>query len=139
MNNCIEFIGAKSNGYGVMKIPKQRKNVLVHRVVYCLHNNIDLNDIKRFVVMHICDNPTCINPNHLKLGTHTDNQRDKVEKHRQAKGESIGNSKLKNDEVLAIKKLVPHYNNAEIAIHFDVSSMCISRIRNGKTWRHIEC
>ena len=89
--------------------------------------------------MHICDNPTCVNPNHLKLGTHTDNQRDKVEKHRQAKGESIGNSKLKNDEVLAIKKLVPHYNNAEIAIHFDVSSMCISRIRNGKTWRHIEC
>jgi hypothetical protein len=79
-----------------------------------------------------------VNPHHLVLGTHKTNCADKVAKGRQAKGEIIGNSKLKDWQVLTIKmRINAGETNSQLAKEFDVSSMCISRIRSGKTWRHL--
>ena len=136
MSDCIEHKGAVVDGYGVLK--RNNKTVRAHRWSYCQHNNLNLSEIIGLVVMHKCDNRICINPNHLALGTHQTNCADKVAKGRQAKGELIGISKLKTWQVVLIKGCIESgASNYEIAKAFHVSGMCISRIRNGKTWRHL--
>ena len=80
MTKCIEwqgYIGA--NGYGQVG-----RTEGAHRAVY-RHCKGDIP--KGMVVMHLCDNPTCVNPNHLQLGTPGDNMRDMVEK-----GRNVGSS-----------------------------------------------
>ena len=57
------------------------------------------------VVRHKCDNPPCINPDHLETGTHADNARDRVERGRSAIGLSVGTSKFSAKEVLEIRSL----------------------------------
>src|SRR5689334_15771557 len=101
---CVLHKGATCDGYGVKKY--KRKNVRAHRLAFCQANNIELESIDGKVVMHSCDNPLCINPEHLTLGSHADNCKDKVSKGRQAKGETCGNSRLKNSQVLEIIELV---------------------------------
>jgi hypothetical protein len=136
MSSCIEHKGAVIDGYGVLK--RNNKAVRAHRWSYCQHKNLALSEIAGLVVMHSCDNRICVNPLHLVLGTHKTNCADKVAKGRQAKGEIIGNSKLKNWQVLIIKmRINAGETNSQLAKEFDVSSMCISRIRSGKTWRHL--
>src|SRR3974390_1974295 len=54
------------------------------------------------ILRHKCDNPSCINLAHIEEGTQQDNMRDKVERGRQARGESHGFAKLKESDVLAI-------------------------------------
>jgi len=134
--DCILHTGAVSDGYGVKKY--KRKIVRAHRLAFCVANNLELDSIKEFVVMHSCDNRLCINPAHLSLGSHADNCADKVLKGRQARGERSGNAKLKDLEVIQIKrKLLRGVSISSLAIDFGVSSMCISRIRSGKTWSHL--
>lgn len=136
MQNCINHTGAKAEGYGVVK--RKGRLVRAHRLAYCESKKITLDEIKGFVVMHKCDNRSCINPDHLSLGSHADNCKDKVSKGRQAKGEKVGNSKLKNEEVKLIRLgFSAGLTNKFLAKKFSVSEMCISRIRSGKTWRHI--
>ena len=133
MENCINHTGATTDGYGVLK--RFRKLVGAHRWSYCIDKKIQLDEIKGLVVMHICDNRLCINPKHLLLGTHADNCADKVKKGRQARGEKQGNSKLKNHQVVLIKYLFTvGATNVAIAKEYGVSTMCVSRIRSGKTW-----
>lgn len=136
MSECINHTGAITDGYGVKK--HKGKTVRAHRLAYCKANNLEVSDIAGSVIMHTCDNRLCINPDHLKTGTHADNCADKVSKGRQARGETSGNSVLKNEEVLRIKELIQSdYSATRIAPMYGVSVMCISRIRSGKTWRHL--
>ena len=67
------------NGYGIMWVKKAIKS---HRYSYELHKGKIINDL---LVCHHCDNPPCVNPDHLFLGTHYDNAQDKVRKNRQYK------------------------------------------------------
>jgi hypothetical protein len=57
----------------------------LHRLVYVHHNGLLLEDIANQVVRHTCDNPRCVNPMHLVLGTRADNNRDRAERGRSAK------------------------------------------------------
>lgn len=136
MKSCIEHIGAKTEGYGVKKV--NGKTIRAHRLVYCQSIGRSLESIKGLVVMHVCDNRGCINPAHLKLGTHADNQHDKVDKNRQAKGEKCGNAKLLDSQVKSIKYLLPYFTNLHLGKSFGVHQMTISKIRTGKTWGHIK-
>jgi hypothetical protein len=136
MHDCIEHKGAMTDGYGILK--RNGKTVRAHRWAYCKHNGLSLHEIDGMVVMHKCDNRLCVNPNHLLIGTHADNCKDKVEKCRQARGETAGNSKLTDSQVLSIKKLFDFgESNRSIAKFYGVSAMCIGRIRSGKTWGHL--
>jgi len=135
-DQCILHKGATAEGYGIKK--RFGRNLRAHRLAYCDHHHIKLEEIDGMVVMHTCDNRLCINPSHLRLGTHADNCHDKVSKGRQARGENSGNAKLLDAEVLEIKRLFKRgATNPFIADCYNVSVMCISRIRSGKTWRHI--
>jgi hypothetical protein len=136
MKSCIEHLGAKTDGYGVKKV--NGKLVRAHRFAFCQATGRSLESIEGLVVMHVCDNRICVNPAHLKLGTHADNQQDKVDKNRQAKGEKCGKAKLFSTQVKSIKRLLPDFTNIELGKAFGVHQMTISKIRTGKTWVHIK-
>lgn len=76
-----------------------------HRVVYAVHHGLDI-EIMQGVVMHTCDNPSCINIDHLVLGTHKQNMADMRSKGRAAKSLNNGNGKLSNADKEYIRK---HY------------------------------
>ena len=76
----------RPQGYALVGIPGVRSRCVgLHRLVYCEHNDCTLDDIKGQVIRHTCDNPRCINPKHLLIGTLADNNRDRAERNRSAK------------------------------------------------------
>lgn len=88
-------------------------------------------------VCHSCDNPYCVNPAHLFLGTPTDNMRDRDAKGRQARGERDGNAKLTEDNVRAIRRSCKSiYALSDL---FGVAPTTIACARNGTTWAHVRC
>lgn len=93
-------------------------------------------------VLHKCDNPPCIRPEHLFLGTTLENQLDKVSKDRQAKGETNGFSKLTEEDVREIRRryrrLSYHNSNVlELAYEFGVTAVNIRYILARKAWKHV--
>ena len=88
---------------------------------------------------HHCDNPPCCNPEHLFLGTNTDNRRDSVRKKRHAHGERQGLSRLNSVDVERIRDIYRIGGNSqrEIAQHLDMSQSQIGRILRGVCWGHV--
>jgi hypothetical protein len=90
-------------------------------------------------VCHACDNPPCVNPRHLFLGTPTDNARDRAAKGRSAIGELAGRHKLTNEAVDAMRAMrVAGTPVKDIAQAFGVHPAHASRVTRGLSWTHIE-
>lgn len=106
---------------------------LAHRVSWKLANGPAPDDL---CILHRCDNPRCVNPSHLFLGTRTDNSRDRSIKNRQVRGEDANQAKLRNNDVLFIRsnRSIPY---KQLSLMFGVSTSTISRIATGKTWKHL--
>jgi hypothetical protein len=101
-NGCWIWTAFKDkDGYGSMTIDSSNKKVRSHRFSYCHYNNetITSDDL----ILHKCDNPSCVNPEHLFKGNTRDNVNDKVTKKRQASGEKC-KKKLTTEIVKNIKK-----------------------------------
>ena len=129
MNVCLESVYAtNSSGYPV--VWKNGKTQYHHRVV--------ANASQDQVVLHTCDNKRCINPEHLKLGTHADNSADMVSKKRQATGERCGNSKLALYQVVEIRKLYKELSSRKVAIMYNISKTNVLDIWKNKIWRDFE-
>lgn len=93
---------------------------------------------KGLIIRHKCDNPSCINPEHLEVGTHQDNIKDMMLRGRQAKGTKKPLSKLNENDVLIIKKsLLNGETNRNLAKKFKVDESIISNIKNNKMWKHV--
>jgi HNH endonuclease len=132
---CWEWTGSKlRGGYGGLNI--NNRTVQAHRLSY----EMFVGKIpKGLLVCHKCDNPSCVNPKHLFLGTHQDNATDKVNKGRMPKGEDIGNSKLTLDDVNKIRKLINEkVPRRKIAKMFGIGSTCVTDIATGRTWSWAE-
>jgi hypothetical protein len=132
-NGCHIWQGYKNqDGYGSVR--DDSKMVLTHRVAYAhKHGPIP----PWLMVCHDCGDRACINPDHLYLGTAKDNAADMV-RHGNAgtqKGEGIGNSKLTEREVLAIR--ASDMSGVGLARLYGVTNANITAVRNRKTWRHI--
>lgn len=122
--------GKDKDGY--TKIARNNRSLRLHRYVYEIENGPIPNGM---VVLHSCDTPACFNPKHLSLGSNLDNQRDKVKKQRQAKGEVNGSAKITEDDVRDIRK-DPRYCR-EIAVDYGLSFTTISAIKLRKIWSHV--
>jgi hypothetical protein len=137
--DCWIWLGSKrEKGYGQFTIYPGRV-VLAHRYAWQLTNG---PIPPRLNVLHRCDNPPCVNPTHLFLGTIADNNRDMREKGRERKraphGSENGHSKLTEDAVRDI--LMKHADGAalkSLAHSYRVSSTAIWNIVHGHTWKHV--
>lgn len=123
------------DGYG--KIRAYDKTSRAHRVSYRIH----LGEIPPgMCVCHKCDTPSCVNPDHLFLGTHKDNAHDRDAKGRahRPRGEECGWSKLNVAKVLQIRDMYSRgFKQRQIAEIFDIYRGHVSSIVTKKRWAHI--
>ena len=135
---CWEYQGRTDRGgYGEAGIVVDcvRKHYRVHRLAYFHRHGVDP---KHLLVCHHCDNPSCINPDHLYIGTNTDNMRDVVERGRQ-RGSNNTFSKLTEENVIDIKKrLAKKERHASIAEIYGVKCSTISNIATQGKWSHVQ-
>lgn len=114
-----------------------------HRVSWELHNGKIPKGHGHHgtCVLHKCDTRSCVNPDHLFLGSNADNVADKVAKGRAAhlNGELHGKSKLTNDDVLKIWMMYKNdgISQRKIARQFGISQALVSNIACRRTWTHI--
>lgn len=121
-------------GYGVFAV-RHGDVRFAHRVSWELINGPIPAGM---VVCHRCDNPPCVNPDHLFLGTIAENNADMRAKKRHKIGERHGSAKLTEAEVQTIRRLLTSgASQRSIAARFGVGQMSISDIARGVTWRHI--
>lgn len=121
--------GTNNKGYGVFCI--KRKTNLAHRISWKIH----YDDPGNSNVLHKCDNPLCVNPSHLFLGSQAENVKDCIEKNRFQHGEKNGRCKLTQKEVDEIRKLLNDgVKNVKLAKMFNISQTCISNIKQGISW-----
>jgi hypothetical protein len=134
-DGCWPWLGGKQNkGYGMFWVG--HKNYLAHRVSYHLHTG----KILFGSLMHTCDNPDCVNPNHLREGSQIENVSDMFRKNRQVdqKGEKNPRAILTTDQVRKIRDLKKEgKTNVELGNMFGVHFGTISNICIRKIWKHI--
>lgn len=86
-------------------------------------------------VLHSCDNPLCVNPNHLFLGDQSSNMKDKVAKNRQNRGHTHGRRKLTESQAIAIRD--DKRPQSVIAKEYGISVATVSNIQCGYSWKHL--
>jgi hypothetical protein len=159
---CWEWVaGLNRDRYGVYLV--EGKRTLAHRYSYTYHKG----EIPAgLMVRHMCDEPSCVNPDHLLVGTALENARDKVERNRfsnrywarehpekkswgdlngarthperRPRGNTHGQSKLTEDDIKEIIILRGFdFTQVELAKMYGVRDPAISRILNGERWAHI--
>ncbi len=142
---CWEYNGTRSSyGYGQIR---HGKILRIHRLVASVFLNKILSS-KDFVCHH-CDNPPCVNPSHIYIGTAKDNMRDAIKRGRidyknigtlgSPDGEKNRGAKLKENQVRYIRSLYKtgNFKQCELAKFFQISHRTISLIVRNKTWTKI--
>ena len=148
---CWQWLANRErDGYGNFRLDNQQQKA--HRVAWTLAIGRIPHGL---IVLHRCDNPACVNPAHLSLGTQADNVADRSAKgrsasgdrhgtrtkpHRVARGERAAQAKLTPDDVWAIRHcMLKHrlFTRAEIARDYGVSQVAIGKIANNENWKHI--
>lgn len=137
---CWEWSGVRHyKGYGEFTYREDgiRYKNKAHRLSYMFY--VDNTELKtEDFICHTCDNPCCVNPEHLFKGDNQSNVNDKMEKgrHNVPKGEQHWASKLKLADVKVIKELIKSGEKTSvIAKQFNVNSSTIRGIKAGRTWR----
>lgn len=128
--DCLEWQRAKqTNGYGAVWDSDTNKQCLAHRAMY----QVVYGEIPDgLTIMHTCDNPSCINPNHLVACTHKENMNDRDNKGRlitNVKKAIDANRKLTNDQLRAIQSDMR--SSRVIAEEYNVDRSHICKIRRG--------
>lgn len=130
-NSCIEHsVCADEHGYG--RVRRGGRNYLAHRLAYCEAHSVPIESIAGLVVRHTCDNPRCINPEHLLIGTQADNCHDAVVRKRRKTGERHHKAVLSNAQAEDIKRMYiprhPEYGTRALARRYGVAQGTISYI-----------
>lgn len=130
---CWEWTGAtKLGGYG--HIAPYKGSTSAHRASYMFHKG----EIPAgMLVLHDCDNRLCINPEHLRLGDHTDNQNDAYRRGRRPlfAGSKSTNAKITEQKALAI--FSDSRTQQVVADEYGISTSLVSAIKNKVAWQHL--
>ncbi len=136
-SGCWNWTAALAGkGYGQIKIPKTRRQAYAHRLSYQIHKGAIPAKTE---VCHTCDNPKCVNPAHLFLGSRKENAQDASNKGRIHVSPIGHNGVLAVSQVKRIKEIfrLNLMSIAEVARAFDVSHTTISKIRRGLRWTRV--
>lgn len=134
--SCWIWKGCKDvRGYGRISI--HNKPWLAHRVSYILYK-----DFPEMELLHSCDNPSCVNPEHLSQDTHQKNMRDAQDRGRMKqpclRGSKHSQSKLTETDVVEIRRLCTEGKSANfIGKKFGIGRNNVYAIRDKKTWIHV--
>lgn len=137
--DCWPWVGyqfKRRGGYGRFFI--KERPFYAHRVSYFYHFGVDPLGL---CVCHHCDNPVCVNPGHLYLGTDKENTMDKMARGRHrfglpdSRGERHGGAKLTDSDVREIR--LSQLNQRALAKKFSVSPATICNILKGRNWSHV--
>ena len=135
---CWEWVSGKdADGYGLFKgLVGSALYKRAHRWSWAFHNQKEIP--KWGNICHKCDNPSCVNPDHLWLGTAMENQQDKHQKGRARVpfGEDIPWAKLNEVQVIAI--LSDPRAGSRIAADYGISAGTVSDIKRRKSWGHLD-
>lgn len=137
---CWPLTGSRQpRGYGHF-YPASKVNLYAHRVAWEIANNAGVP--AGFHVMHACDNPACVNPAHLSVGTHSDNMRDMIRKDRAARaapaGEDHHNAKLTSEKVVEIvRRAEAGDSQRTIARAFGVTRGTVQHVLKGRHWKSV--
>ncbi|GAF74396.1 unnamed protein product [marine sediment metagenome] len=128
---CISH--SKVSGYP--RFVREGKRQLISRYIYGKHKG---DPPKGMLVLHHCDNKSCINPAHLYAGTYKDNTADMLRRNRtnNRKGEKNNNAKLTESDVKEIRSDNKH-SQRMLGRMYGVEKSTIASIKNDKTWKHI--
>lgn len=138
---CWPWRGLRTvKGYGILNVWLGRNcgNEGAHRLAWLFANG-PLPIIEGHGVAHIlhrCDNPTCVNPEHLFPGTYRDNNRDKSAKGRAPRGVTHPHTTLTEEQVRALKS--DPRKALDIAVDYGISEGTVNRIKNGGSWAHVK-
>lgn len=140
-DDCWPWLAGKSGGYGNFH-PTQKSGIVASRYSYRIHKG----DPGKLYVCHTCDNPKCVNPRHLFLGTQKQNMQDMVSKGRgkrgkpdTVQGQDRPQAKLNNNQVLrVIAEGLKEKSARQWAEEFRVTPESIWNILCGNTWKHLQ-
>ena len=135
-NECWEWKAGKFDvGYGAFFVKAIRQNHSASRVAWMIHSG--QNVPKGMVICHTCDNRACVNPAHLYLGDHRDNNTDTIKRGRgnRTVGENCSWAKLTESDVLEIRS--SRERQFVLAKRFGLHPSTVSQIKAGLRWKHI--
>jgi hypothetical protein len=129
---CWLWAGAVTpRGYGRFGVNRKTKNAV--RVSYTIFNG-QIPD--KLFVLHKCDIPACVNPDHLFLGTNRDNVDDMLRKGRSRSGEKHPNAKLTRSQVMEIR--ASKLGSEKIGRLYSIHERTVRNIRNRTNWKSVE-
>ena len=140
MSLCINYQGTLNHrGYGVFGALKHhRSNRVIRQIMAAIHG---WDALEGKSVLHSCDNPSCVNVAHLRIGTQAENRQDAVDRGRMrnARGEAQASAKLTEHAVRWIRSLYDtgDYTLAELGEMFGVRYQTIRQVVSRVTWRHV--
>jgi len=121
------------DGYGLLFVDGKNVQAIRFSLELRLGRALTSDEVSR----HTCDNRACVNGLHLIPGSIADNNADKQERGRQARGEGIATAKLTEADVREIRSLAQTETFRSLAARFGVSDRAVSYAASGKRWRHV--
>jgi hypothetical protein len=133
--SCWLWTGTiSSSGYGILSVNNRLEGA--HRISWKIYRGAIPSDLN---VCHKCDNPCCVNPSHLFIGTQLDNMGDAVVKGRIRNGSHVYHGVVHHRTILTVRQvknvLRSSKTNTELGKYLNVSRTTIYRIRAGKNWQ----
>lgn len=138
-DECWEWKASKNKkGYGCgCWINSLKKNIKAHRLSYMIHNNTLIDETT--MILHSCDNPSCVNPKHLRPGTALENSQDARSRGRIALNKKRGiehpQNKLTEQQVLEIREASG--KQRDIAKQYNINRRLVWAIKHNVLWKHI--
>ena len=132
-HECWEWVGARDKrGYGNFSASRKRWVIAPRYSWFLTHGTIP----DGLCVLHRCDNPGCVRPDHLFLGTHKDNSADMIAKNRQKRPQKAKNWKLNYEKAELFRRLYTDGTSImDIAKKFGLSRGGVAKVISGERWK----